>query len=248
MIYDFTSASDLVKWCDDQLHKSTRYEMGGIGRYKGRTRIFDCIGLIKCFIWNDYSTTNSKFYGKTCPDWNCEQFFKNAKEKGPISEIPEIPGIIVYQKGHVGVYIGDGVVIECTIAFEKKVLKSYFKGTHKGLPKRTTWTHWFKMPYLTYESENTSKPIVTRKTIEEIAKEVLQGKWGNGDKRKAKLQKAGYDYSKVQSKVNDLILEKIAKDVIVGKYGNGSERIRRLRNEGYDFQKVQAKVNELLRK
>ena len=232
MSYDFTSANDLVKWCDEQLHISTRYELGGIGRYKGRTRIFDCIGLIKCFIWNDYSSSNSKFYGKTCPDWNCEQFFKNAKEKGPINEIPEIPGLIVYQKGHVGVYIGDGVVIESTAAFDKKVLKSYFKGEHKGLPKRTTWTHWFKMNYLTYVKENPSKPIVTIKTIEEIAKEVLEGKWSNGDKRKSKLEKAGYNYSEVQSKVNDLILEHIAKEVIAGKWGNGSERIKKLKLAG----------------
>lgn len=43
------------------------------------------------------------------------------------------------------------------------------------------------------------------KSITEIAKEVIAGKWGNGDERKERLTKAGYDYKKVQSKVNQLL-------------------------------------------
>ena len=43
------------------------------------------------------------------------------------------------------------------------------------------------------------------KSIDVIAQEVLDGKWGSGDTRKSKLEKAGYDYNKVQAKVNELI-------------------------------------------
>lgn len=43
------------------------------------------------------------------------------------------------------------------------------------------------------------------KSIEEIAREVLQGKWGNGAERKARLEAAGYDYAEVQAKVNTLV-------------------------------------------
>lgn len=52
-----------------------------------------------------------------------------------------------------------------------------------------------------------SKPVTkptTKKTIEQIAQEVLAGKWGNGDTRKQKLKAAGYDYNAVQAKVNEL--------------------------------------------
>jgi hypothetical protein len=38
-----------------------------------------------------------------------------------------------------------------------------------------------------------------------VAKEVLAGKWGNGDARKKKLQAAGYDYNAVQKEVNRLM-------------------------------------------
>ena len=43
------------------------------------------------------------------------------------------------------------------------------------------------------------------KPVEEIAREVLQGKWGNGADRKARLKAAGYDYAEVQAKVNTLV-------------------------------------------
>lgn len=43
------------------------------------------------------------------------------------------------------------------------------------------------------------------KSVEEIAREVLQGKWGNGADRKARLKAAGYDYAEVQAKVNMLV-------------------------------------------
>ena len=43
------------------------------------------------------------------------------------------------------------------------------------------------------------------KTVEELAKEVIAGKWGNGYERKERLTAAGYDYNKVQAKVNELM-------------------------------------------
>ena len=55
----------------------------------------------------------------------------------------------------------------------------------------------------------TVKPTVTvtpaKKTVEEVAKEVIEGKYGNGEERKAALAKAGYDYAAVQARVNELL-------------------------------------------
>lgn len=45
----------------------------------------------------------------------------------------------------------------------------------------------------------------TKKSIDAIAHEVIRGDWGNGDERKQKLTAAGYDYSAVQKKVNELL-------------------------------------------
>jgi hypothetical protein len=44
-----------------------------------------------------------------------------------------------------------------------------------------------------------------KKSFEEIVKEVIAGKWGNGNDRKEALTKAGYDYSEVQARVNELL-------------------------------------------
>ncbi len=45
-----------------------------------------------------------------------------------------------------------------------------------------------------------------RKTVEELAREVIAGQWGNGEERKIKLTNAGYDYSAVQAKVNEILV------------------------------------------
>lgn len=44
-----------------------------------------------------------------------------------------------------------------------------------------------------------------KKSVDAIAREVIQGKWGNGEDRKKKLKAAGYDYAAVQARVNALV-------------------------------------------
>lgn len=100
------------------------------------------------------------------------------------------------------------------------------------------------------------------KTIQEIAKEVINGKWGNGSERKRMLTQAGYDYNEVQAEVNRLVKgvapvpaptvpakksnEEIAREVIAGKWGNGAERKKKLKEAGYDYSAIQKIVNKLL--
>lgn len=102
-----------------------------------------------------------------------------------------------------------------------------------------------------------SKPQATvKKTVEELAKEVIAGKWGSGADRKAALTKAGYDADAVQDRVNELLsgkttsnkksVDTIAREVIAGKWGSGTTRKKRLIAAGYDFDAVQKRVNELL--
>lgn len=105
-----------------------------------------------------------------------------------------------------------------------------------------------------YKAESASTTTATalkKKTVSQIANEVIQGAWGHGAIRKNALTKAGYDYDEVQAKVNELMSKKksvtvIAKEVIAGKWGNGTTRINALKRAGYDPNAVQKKVNELL--
>ena len=107
--------------------------------------------------------------------------------------------------------------------------------------------------------ENTTVITPTVKSVDVIAKEVINGSWGNGAERKERLTKAGYDYSKVQAKVNELLgakkqaappnksVDAIAREVINGLWGNGADRKQKLESAGYNYREVQNRVNALLR-
>lgn len=92
--------------------------------------------------------------------------------------------------------------------------------------------------------------------IETVAKEVIAGKWGNGDDRKNNLTNAGYNYAEVQNRVNAILNgsgnvgkksnEEIAREVIRGDWGNGDDRKNRLTANGYDYYTIQSVVNNLL--
>lgn len=53
--------------------------------------------------------------------------------------------------------------------------------------------------------ESTKSAATTKKSNEEIAREVIKGLWGNGITRKLKLAKAGYNYAEIQKRVNELL-------------------------------------------
>ena len=105
-------------------------------------RTADCIGLIKAYAWYDPARDTIRYAAGTMPDIGTEQLFAAATEKGPVKSIPEIPGLIVYGPGHVGVYVGDGFVIEAM-------------GTKYGVVKtklrERNFTHWLKCPYFIYD-------------------------------------------------------------------------------------------------
>ncbi len=112
------------------------------------------------------------------------------------------------------------------------------------------------------DGESTPTPAPTpsvSKSNEELANEVIAGKWGNGDDRKNRLTSAGYNYSAVQSIVNQKLSggsstpkptlksnETIAQEVINGTWGNGADRKNRLTAAGYDYSTIQDIVNKKL--
>ncbi len=105
-------------------------------------RTADCVGLIKAYAWYDPYSGSIGYCAGELPDWSTESLFEAAAESGPVDTIPEIPGLIVYREGHVGIYMGDGIVIES-------------KGTELGVVKtklsESEFTHWFKCPCIEYD-------------------------------------------------------------------------------------------------
>ena len=106
-----------------------------------------------------------------------------------------------------------------------------------------------------YASKATEK--APEKSIDEIATEVLAGRWGNNPERKQRLEAAGYNYEAVQAAVNQKAksgasakksVSAVAQEVLAGKWGNNPARKKALEAAGYDYNAVQAEVNRLCRK
>lgn len=165
---------DLVKHCELALNQKWGYVWGtfgqvltqsiynqklrqypsGVGRYRTfirqnwlNKRTADCIGLIKSYLW----WNNGRVRYTASQDKSANGMYSLAREKGNISRIPEIPGLIVWKKGHVGVYIGNGQVIEAR-GTTAGVIKSPLKGSGSA-----GWTNWFKCPYINYVEEKEEK-------------------------------------------------------------------------------------------
>ena len=106
----------------------------------------------------------------------------------------------------------------------------------------------------------TQQPSGSGKTVDEVAQEVLQGLWGNGQDRYDSLTNAGYNAQSVQDRVNSILngetpsdrnsansdFDSVAQEVLQGLWGNGQDRYERLTNAGYDAQAVQDRVNSIL--
>lgn len=131
-------------------YKKTQYpeQVGADAEYIADTwldgRTSDCVGLIKGYGWFDPKTNEIVYAANDMPDIGADAMYNNAAEKGEIDTIPEIPGLAVWHEGHIGIYIGDGEVIHAA-------------NTHDGVIRNAIedvgWTHWLKIPYITYAEE-----------------------------------------------------------------------------------------------
>lgn len=112
----------------------------------------DCVGLIKGHYWTD---DDGKIVYKLdgLPDVSANGMYNAATEKGPVSTMPETKGLIVSKNGHVGIYIGNGEVIEAH-STKSGVIKSRLSKT----VNETGWTRWFKCPFIDYATEVENKP------------------------------------------------------------------------------------------
>lgn len=120
----------------------------GVGQYEtfirshwmnGRTT--DCVGLIKGYGWLDPDTLAIRYGTNGMPDIGANAMCHNATVSGPISTMPDTPGLAVWMDGHIGVYIGNGEVIEAS-STKKGVIKTQLAG--RG------WSMWLEIPYIGY--------------------------------------------------------------------------------------------------
>jgi len=128
--------SKIIQYPDEVGEKEDFIRENWLGK-----RTADCVGLIKGYSWYDTASQMTILVSNGMPDIGADTMYENATEKGTIDTIPEIPGLAVWKEGHIGVYIGDG-----------KVVEAY--GTTSGVIRSELanggWTHWLKIPYISY--------------------------------------------------------------------------------------------------
>ena len=108
-------------------------------------RAADCVGLIKGYVWYNADTGGIDYGAYGLPDVDAGGMFRLAAVKGPISTMPDVPGLAVYIQGkHIGIYVGGGKVIHA-MDTEHGVVESELS--------RGSWTHWLQVPGVEYDAQ-----------------------------------------------------------------------------------------------
>lgn len=206
------------------------------------------------------------------PSLNCnaENFIERAKNTYglEISSVPTLGGIMVWQKGTLSGNDGAGHVAVVEKIIDSNTIytsesgyggSAFWNSTRRntngrwGLGSAYTFRGCIINPAIGKVVAPTPTPSA-KKSVDEVAKEVIRGEWGNGDERYNRLTNAGYNYNEVQAKVNELLnsnkptpaptpsvdILDLVRKTIRGDFGNGEARRKAL---GSNYDEVQRQVN-----
>ena len=113
-------------------------------KYKSQLgfRVHDCVGLIKGYLWSANEDSAPKY--NAAQDVSANGMLNRCKEQGKISTLPEIPGVLVFMDGHVGIYAGNGKVIEA---------RGFNYGVVETRLSERSWKNWGKCPWIQYPTD-----------------------------------------------------------------------------------------------
>lgn len=125
---------------------------------------FDCVCLIKGILWG-WIGDKTKTYGGAgyaingVPDIGADQMIAKCSNISTDFSKIEI-GEAVWMSGHIGVYIGNGLAVECTPRWNNKVQITACNCSKSGYNRRN-WTKHGKLPYIEYDSVTATTAVST---------------------------------------------------------------------------------------
>ena len=139
----------------------SHYTSGRMARYRSdidkKKICADCVGFLKGAAWTMLGTLPNSYGRGGVPDKSADGMFAWCKdhgaEWGAIKTIPERPGVAVRHAGHIGLYLGDGLVFE---------ERGFAHGAVITRLKDRPWTHWCELPWVDYDAaEQAPTPVKT---------------------------------------------------------------------------------------
>ena len=178
--------------------RPTLYKLGTyMNRKCGKYILCDCSGLIKGILWG--YPDKGKYSSNGVPDTNANNMI-NRYCTGVTTDMSKLrKGMVVWMSGHIGIYCGDGVVVESSPRWEDGIQRTYPKGCPIANKHNLNTRKWTKCGYLKWIDYTTTSDLT------QVARDVINGKYGNGKERIDNLTKAGYNYKEVQKIVNSLL-------------------------------------------
>lgn len=151
--------SNKERYCNNHVYNQKEERTAMIREADADTFGFDCVCLIKGILWG-WRGALSDVYGGAAyasngvPDIGTEAMIAECAELSEDFSKIEI-GEAVWLSGHIGVYIGDGLAVECTPKWENRVQITACNCSKSGYNRRD-WTKHGKLPYLEYVTSPTA--------------------------------------------------------------------------------------------
>lgn len=151
------NAGNKTRYCNNHKYNRAAARTAMIKAATSDTFGFDCVCLIKGVLWG-WTGDPSKVYGGAAyasngvPDIGADGMIKVCPGGGSTTNWADmVPGEAVWMEGHIGVYIGGGLAVECTPKWENKVQITAVGniGPKAGYNTRT-WTKHGRLPYVDY--------------------------------------------------------------------------------------------------
>lgn len=111
--------------------------------------VCDCVGLIKGFFWTGNGGHGQKYASGNCPDVSADGMLRLCAVTGNLRALPEKRGLVLWRKGHIGVYVGGGWAIEA---------RGFAYGVVRTRVAERGWQKWGQLPMLDYGPGQAENP------------------------------------------------------------------------------------------